>query len=101
MARFPFNDLHSFKDYIGFVKLCSPDLFPDREGVGEDEKWSLPLAFQGLRDGLAYLSRASPLIDECNDLVDRAYGAYQSGDSRNGYALLDEMHSKMKRIRSQ
>jgi hypothetical protein len=33
MADFPFSDLHSFKDYIGFVQLCAPDRFPRREGI--------------------------------------------------------------------
>lgn len=31
-AKFPFNDLHSFKDYVGFVRMCAPELFPYREG---------------------------------------------------------------------
>ena len=101
MAKFPFNDLHSFKDYVGFVKLCSPDLFPEREGVGKNEQWSLPLAFQGLREGFAFLPHKSSLLDDCNDLTERAYIAYWSGDARGGYALLDEMHRKIKTIRSQ
>ena len=101
MAIFPFNDLHSFKDYVGFVKLCSPDLFPTREGVGPDDQWSLPLAFQGLREGFAYLSSNRELLEACSDLTDRAYVAYASGDARNGYALLDEIHRMIKSIRSQ
>jgi len=101
MAIFPFNDLHSFKDYVGFVKLCSPDLFPAREGVGPNEQWSLPLAFQGLRDGFAYLSSNSELLEACGQLTDRAYMAYASGDARTGCALLDEMHRRIKPIRSQ
>ena len=101
MASFPFNDLHSFKDYIGFVKLCSPDLFPDREGVGQDEQWSLPLAFQGIREGFAFLPSKRELLDVCDQLTESAYMAYASGDTRNGYALLDEMHRKIKGLRSQ
>ncbi|WP_299343245.1 hypothetical protein [uncultured Pseudoxanthomonas sp.] len=101
MARFPFNDLHSFKDYIGFVKLCSPDLFPNREGVGLDEQWSLSLAFQGLREGFAYLAGKRDLLATCIDLTDRAYSAYVSGEARRGYELLEEMHCKVKAVRSQ
>jgi hypothetical protein len=51
-ARFPFTDLHSFKDYVGFVKLCCPDLFPVREGADPEDQWSLDLAFRGLRLGI-------------------------------------------------
>ena len=51
-AAFPFSDLHSFKDYVGFVKLCAPDDFPSREGVGPADQWTLDLAFGGLRLGL-------------------------------------------------
>jgi hypothetical protein len=48
-AAFPFSDLHSFKDYVGFVKLCAPDSFLVREGVGPSDQWTLELAFEGLR----------------------------------------------------
>jgi hypothetical protein len=52
MAQFPFNDLHSFKDYVGFIRLCAPDLFPAREGLAPAEQWSLDLAFDNLRQGM-------------------------------------------------
>ena len=52
MAKFGFNDLQSFKDYVGFAKLCLPDRFPHRDGVEADEQWSFNLAFEGLRLGL-------------------------------------------------
>jgi hypothetical protein len=51
-AEFPFSDLHSFKDYVGFVKLCAPDKFAPREGVSPADQWTLDLAFAGLRLGL-------------------------------------------------
>ena len=52
MGKFPFSDLHSFKDYVGFVKLCAPDMFPLREGVQLEDQWTLDLAFEGLRHGI-------------------------------------------------
>ena len=51
-AAFPFSDLHSFKDYVGFVKIAAPDRFRPREGVGPADQWTLDLAFEGLRLGL-------------------------------------------------
>lgn len=51
-AAFPFSDLHSFKDYVGFVKICASTELPQREGVGPDDQWTLDLAFVGLRLGL-------------------------------------------------
>ena len=46
MAKFPFTDLHSFKDYVGFVQLCAPNRFPRRDGVSAEEQWTLDLAFE-------------------------------------------------------
>jgi hypothetical protein len=53
MAKFPFTDLHSFKDYVIYAQTYLPDRFPHREGAGPNEQWSLDLAFRGLREGLA------------------------------------------------
>ena len=51
-ARFPFSDLHGYKDYVVFVQTYLPDRFHHREGVGPEEQWTLDLAFEGLRHGL-------------------------------------------------
>ena len=53
MTNFPFNDLHSFKDFVVFVQMRAPNNFPLREGVPSEDQWTLDLAFRGLRDGLA------------------------------------------------
>lgn len=100
MAKFPFNDLHSFKDYVGFVRMCAPEDFPEREGCDEGDQWSLHLAFRGLRDGLYYISTNQPLFDECSSLIEKSYQSYLSGDSNAGFTFLDEMYRKIKRIRS-
>jgi hypothetical protein len=57
MTNFPFNGLHSFKDYVVFVRMCAPDQFPAREGVPGEDQWTLDLAFHGLREGLALVVR--------------------------------------------
>jgi hypothetical protein len=40
-ARFPFTDLHSFKDYVVFVQTYLPNRFRPREGAGPTDQWTL------------------------------------------------------------
>jgi hypothetical protein len=51
-AKFPFTDLHSFKDYVGFVKTCASGKFPVRVSALPIDSG---LAFEGLRLGLRML----------------------------------------------
>src|SRR5437762_12814459 len=44
-----FTDLHSFKDYVGYVGSCAPDSFPERDWRPKD---TLESAFEGLHYGL-------------------------------------------------
>ena len=62
--KFPFNDLHSFKDYVGFVQTGAPNRFPPRDWAGLDEQWTLERAFEGLRYGLkqAVEEKGNPTI---------------------------------------
>ena len=104
MAKFGFTDLHSFKDYVGFVKLCSPNRFPHREGVPADEQWSLNLAFDGLRLGLDMAAREKGKRIEFVDsrlLVEEAYEAYNAGDVRSGFAKLDQVQKLLRKVPSQ
>lgn len=104
MAKFPFNDLHSFKDYVGFVKLCAPDLFPPREGVGQEDQWTLELAFLGLRKGLVLVTAKEadgPVLEELKVLIEEAYSAYAAGHFREGYLKLDEVSKRLKKIPTQ
>ena len=104
MVKFPFNDLHSFKDYVGFVKLCAPDLFPPREGVGPGNQWNLDLAFDGLRKGLALAISEKgdrPVFEECKSLVEEAFSAYSTEQIREGYSKLDEVYRRLKKIPTQ
>jgi hypothetical protein len=103
MAKFPFNDLHSFKDYVGFVKLCAPDMFPQRVGVSPDDQWNVDLAFKGLREGLSMAAVEKgprPVFAECEALVDEAYREYAAGDIKGGYMKLDEVYQRLKEIPS-
>ena len=103
MAQFPFNDFHSFKDFVIFVRMCCPDQFPLRDGVAAEDQWTLELAFQGLRFGIskAIEEKGKKIqFDECVKLIDEAYGAYLVGDRRTGFGTLDKMHKLLKQIRS-
>jgi hypothetical protein len=103
-AKFPFTDLHSFKDYVGFVKICAPDRFPSREGVGPDDQWTLDLAFEGLRLGLRMATeekgkRAEFELGE--SLVEGAYTAYRDGRVRDGFFKLEELRKLLRKVPSQ
>ena len=75
-ARFPFDDLHSSKNYVGFVKLCAPDQSPTREGFAADEQWTLELALAGLHHGL-HLAAANgvepQILSKCQELYGVAF----------------------------
>ena len=104
MARYPFTDLHSYKDYVVFVQTYSPDRFRPREGFGPDEQWTLDLAFDGLRLGLRMAAEEKgplPAFNTCNQLVEDAYVHYRVGRMRDGFFKLEEMQKLLKKIRTQ
>ena len=102
MSDFPFSDLHSFKDYVVFVKMCAPSRFPLREGAGP--QWSLDLAFDGLRYGLDLSERdgAKPsVIDQCRAMVEQALQCYRANNRREGFRVMQEMERLLMRLPSQ
>lgn len=104
MAKFPFSDLHSFKDYVGFVKLCAPDMFPVREGLEEKDQWTLDLAFEGLRKGLEMAiaeKGGQPAFEKCKILIEDAKSAYSLQHIKDGYLKLDEVATLLKRVPTQ
>jgi len=103
-AQFPFSDLHSFKDYVGFVRMCAPEFFPIREGCGPDDQWTTRLAFQGLRHGLkmAIVEKGpKPVCSRCTELVDDAEKLYEAGDNRAGFNRLSEVKLLLRSVRTQ
>ena len=103
MTKFPFTDLHSFKDYVVFVRMCAPDQFPTREGVSPEDQWTLELAFRGLREGLLLAAKekvAREELNQCSILLDEAYAHYDLGQRKEGFAALDQMHKILKKIRT-
>jgi hypothetical protein len=104
MARFGFTDLHSFKDFVGFVQLCAPERFPPREGVGPDEQWTLDLALEGLWFGLkmAVQEKGDRIqFVEARRLVEEAFDAYKSGDVRSGFKKLELVQKLLRKVASQ
>lgn len=104
MAKFGFTDLHSFKDYVGFAKLCLPDRFPPREGVSASDQWSLDLAFDGLRFGLSMAIQEKGDLGEFAEsgrLIDEAYAAYKSGDIRSGFIKLEQVQKLLGKVPSE
>lgn len=102
-ARFPFSDLHSFKDYVVFVQTYLPDRFRPREGVGPADQWTLDLAFEGLRLGLRMAVEEKGERDEFTQgklLVEDAYTAYRGGQMRDGFFKLEELRKLLKKIPS-
>jgi hypothetical protein len=91
-ALLPFSDLHSFKDFVGFVKLCAPDMFPVREGVSASEQWNLELVFEGLDVGLAIAGRegvSASLVSQCQSLFEVALAHYRAGRLQDGFNSLE------------
>src|SRR5258708_1730462 len=97
MTGWHFHDLHGFKDYVAFVRLCSPDEYPT------DEQWTLELAFEGLRYGLALTAQEKgelPVLDVCGNMVEAAYAHYREGRMREGFFKLQEMEVLLKTLPS-
>lgn len=104
MAKFPFTDLHSFKDYVVFVQICSPDNYPRREGLAANSQWTLDLAFEGLRLGLdeAVQEKGDRMVFvESRHLVEEAHDAYKVGDIRSGFAKLELVQKLLRSVPSQ
>jgi len=103
-TNFGFHDLHSFKDFVGFVRLCAPDEFPVHDWLKPEEQWTLDMAFDGLRHGLAITAQEKgelPMLETCRALVEKAYAHYKQGQVREGFFTLKEMESLLKKLPSQ
>jgi hypothetical protein len=104
MARFPFKDLHAFKDFPGFVRVSLLGEFPHRDLRPPEEQWTLELAFEGLRYGLELTAEEKgemPPLAPCRTLVEEAYVHYQEGRVKEGYLALEKVSKLLKKIPSQ
>jgi hypothetical protein len=104
MKHLGFHDLHSFKDFVGFVRLCAPDEFPVEDFLPPDEQMTLDRAFDGLRYGLDLTAKEKgelPVLATCRGMVEKAYAHYRAGRMREGFFKLQEMENILKTIPSQ
>jgi hypothetical protein len=103
-AYFGFTDLHGFKDFVGYVLLCAPDLFPYDDWLPLDLQMNLDRAFAGLRFGLDITEREKgPLqvIQECRRLTEDARQNYAIGKNLEGRRKLQEMDKLLQRLHSE
>lgn len=103
-AKFAFTDLHSFKDYVGFVQLCLPNKFPRREGAAANAQWTLDLAFDGLRLGLDLAVREKGErmeFAESRRLIQEANNADKAGNIHAGFTKLELVLKLLRNVPSQ
>ena len=55
-SYFGFDDVHAFKDYLGMVLCCAPDLFIEEEWLPPDQQMNLERALKGCGTGLIWSS---------------------------------------------
>lgn len=104
MKNWGFHDLHSFKDYAGFVRLCAPDEFPVEDFLPPEEQMMLDRAFDGFRYGLNLTGRELgelPVLVRYRNMVEEAYQHYCGGRMREGFFKLQEMENLLKKVPSQ
>jgi hypothetical protein len=102
-AYFGFKDLHGFKDYVGFVILCTPDEFPIDDWLKPEAQMNLERAFVGLRYGLDVTTAEkgeSEVVATCRQLVEEAYAMYQVGHDIEGQKKLEEMDQLLNKLPS-
>ena len=101
---FGFRDLHGFKDFVGYVILCAPEMFPVDDWRTPDQQMNLDRAFIGLRYGLKLTAQEkgeSALLAKCREMVEEAYGLYQAGQDHAGQCKLEEMDKLLMTLPSQ
>lgn len=81
MARV--TDTNSLYDFIGYVVLCAPDSFPQRDYLPPHEQVNLERAFEELRNGIDLVHREnreagrSKLLSQ---LLDESLSLYKAGN---------------------
>lgn len=103
-AYFGFTDLHGFKDYVGYVILCAPDMFPADDWLKPEDQMNLERAFVGLRYGLDLTATdkgETEVVARCRKLVDESYAEYKAGREVEGQQKLEEVDRLLSKIPSQ
>lgn len=98
---FGFSDLHGFKDFVVYVMMCAPDLFPEDDWRASDEQMNVERAFIGLRYGLGLAAKEkgdSTLLARCQELVASAYADYGAARNHAGQIKLQEVETLLKKL---
>lgn len=102
--QFGFHDLHSFKDYVGWVKLCAPDDFPYEEWHAPSNQMTLDVAYEGLQRGLEIAASegvSDTILTECRSLFDAAFKYYRAGNLQDGFKSMEAAQRILRRVPSQ
>lgn len=87
------DDMRELYNAIAYVGACSPDKFPYRDFLPPEEQSTFENQFQRLRDAIAIIDPkiATPeMLPRLHSLLEESYEAYKSGDSHNGFELLED-----------
>ena len=93
-SYYGFSDLNGFKDFVGYVRLCAPDIFPVDEWLTSDEQMDLDRAFEGLDYGFKLLLREGFDPEFIAKLVAISFESLQhfkSGNESSGHRCLKEL----------
>jgi hypothetical protein len=102
--KWGFHDLHSFEDFVGFVKLCAPDEFPIDDFLAPDEQMTLARAYEGLCYGMELTEKEVgplPVLNTCRELIDTAFVHYRAGRIREGFFTLQDAQKLIDALPSQ
>jgi hypothetical protein len=98
---FGFRDLHGFKDFVVYVFMCAPEMFPEDDWRGPDEQMNLERAFVGLRYGLELSVKERGNCDTlaaCRELVEFAHADYVAGRDHAGQLKLEDVDRLLKKM---
>lgn len=87
------KSMKNLYDAIAYVGACSPDKFPQEDYLEPEEQATFENQFQMLRDAIAIIDPkiATPeMLPRLRGLLEESYEAYKSGDSHNGFELLED-----------
>jgi len=90
------QSIDSLYDFIGYVVLCAPDQFPQRDYLPADQQMNLSRAFEELERGIALVEADFPGADEKRGLsvtLARALASYRQGDDVAGAHTLQDFQN--------
>ena len=87
------KDINSLYDFIGYVILCAPDNFPQRDYLPENEQMDLEAAFNELQDSLKYVDSLD--TNKLQSLLSESHQYYKNGDEVGGAHKLQDFQNEI------